>query len=157
LQDVTTLPSSAARSFASAGLAWAFALNKTATCGDIEVSLLGLVVVDEILRVSALVRIRRRVDVGLSNVPTLSISTSDGATLLPTGAHLLPQGHEAVWVSWVYRRPPQLPGLYEARIDRLDLGNRRGKRPPEVVAGPWVFAFGLPMSGPTLQLIPRVD
>lgn len=137
--------------------ACAFAINETATCEALEVTLLTLVVVDKIVRVSGLIRIGGRVDVGLCNVPTLSLSTLDGAPLRLVGAHLLPQGPAAVWVSWVYQRPAHVFDTYEARIDRIDIANRRGRHPPEAVAGPWVFAFRMPMSGPPLRLISRVD
>ena len=139
------------------GLPWAFALNETATCDDIDVTLLALIVVDEAVRVSGLVWIRRRVDVGLSNVPTLSVSTLAGSPLLPVGGHLLPYGREAAWVSWLYRRPVQVLGAWEARIDRIDIAHRRGRWVPEPVAGPWNFAFRVPTSRRPLRLISRVD
>lgn len=139
------------------GLPRAFALNETATCDDIEVTLLALIVVDEVVRVSGLVWIRRRVDVGLSNVPTLSVSTLAGSPLLAVGAHLLPYGPEAAWVSWLYQRPVQVLGAWEARIDRIDIAHRRGRWLPEPVAGPWDFAFRVPTSRRPLRLISCVD
>ncbi len=154
-EDRTPLPSDAPIS--GTGQPRAFALNETTTCAGIEVTLLALVVVDELVRVSGIVRVRRPVDLGPSSVPTLSIRALDEAPLLALGAHLLTQGPGAVWVSWLYRRPVQIPGRYEARIDRIDLGIRGGRRPPEAVAGPWVFAFGVATPGPPLRLISRVD
>jgi len=152
-QGVTTPPLSVMGTISNSGQARAFTINETATCDALEVTLLTLVVVDKIIRVSGLIQIRGRVDVALCNVPTLSLSPLDGTPLRPVGSHLLPHGQAAVWVSWVYQRPAHIFDTYEARIDRIDVANRRGRHPPEAVAGPWVFAFRMPTSGPPLRLI----
>jgi hypothetical protein len=139
------------------GLPCAFALNETATCEDVEVTLLALVVVDDFARISGFVRIGGRLDVALSGVPTLAVSSVDGSLLRQVGAHLLPHGPKATWVSWLYERPAALFSRYEARIDRIDLGHWGGRRPPNPVSGPWDFAFTLPTPTRPVRLISRVD
>ena len=132
------------------GPPWAFAVNETATCDDIEVTLLAFVVVDELIRISGLARIGRRIDVGLAGVPDLAVSSPAGMPLPLRSAHLLPKGDEAAWVSWLFERPAQILGTYGARIERIDLGRRMriGATPVRhQVAGPWLFAFALPTPG----------
>src|SRR5487761_1935652 len=58
---------------------WAFALNKSADCDDIEITLLSFVVVGEFVQVSGFVRIRSRPNVRLASVPELSLATADGS------------------------------------------------------------------------------
>jgi hypothetical protein len=135
----------------------AFVLNETATCEDVEVTLLALVVVDDLVRISGYVRIGRRLDIALSGVPTLAVSTVHGSLLRQVGVHLLPHGPKATWVSWLYERPVTLFSRYEARIDRIELGHWGGRRPPDPVSGPWDFAFTLPTPARPVGLISRVD
>ncbi|MFZ5854008.1 MAG: hypothetical protein ACOYXS_05795 [Chloroflexota bacterium] len=123
--------------------AWAFALNRTALTDDVEVTLLAFTVVEAVVRVSALVRVRRRHDLRLSRVPELAISTLDGPRLTQLTAHVLPQG-DLAWVSWVFERPKPVLVEYEARIEQLDLAYRVGGRSEESSRGPWVFHFRLP-------------
>ena len=123
--------------------AWAFALNRTALTDDVEVTLLAFTVVEAVVRVSALVRVRRRRDLRLSRVPELAISTLDGPRLTPLTAHVLPQG-DLAWVSWVFERPKPVLVEYEARIEQLDLAYRVGGRSEESARGPWAFHFRLP-------------
>jgi len=123
--------------------AWAFALNRTALTDDVEVTLLAFTVVEAVVRVSALVRVRRRRDLRLSRVPELAISTLDGPRLTQLTAHVLPQG-DLAWVSWVFERPKPVLVEYEARIEQLDLAYRVGGRSEESARGPWVFHFRLP-------------
>ena len=70
-QRVTTPPLSVMGTISNSGQARAFAINETDTCDALEVTILTLVVVDKIIRVSGLIRIRGRVNVALCNVPTL--------------------------------------------------------------------------------------
>jgi hypothetical protein len=96
---------------------WAFAVNTTVDCSEIEITLLSFVVVGEFARISGLVRIRNRPDVRLASVPELSLTIVDGAPLTFLSAHVLPHGAIA-WVSWLYQRPPHVLNEYEGRIDR---------------------------------------
>lgn len=123
--------------------AWAFALNRTALTDDVEVTLLAFTVVEAVVRISALVRVRRRHDLRLARVPDLTISALDGPRLTQLAAHVLPQGEQA-WVSWVFERPKPVLVEYEARIEQLDLAYRVGGRSEEAARGPWVFHFRLP-------------
>jgi hypothetical protein len=125
---------------------WAFAVNSTVDCSDIEITLLSFVVVGEFARVTGLVRIRSRPNVRLASVPELSLATADGSPLALLSAHVLPHGDMA-WVSWLYQRPPHVLNEYEGRIDRVDLDHHVGgrvPRPHEPQHGAWVFRFRLP-------------
>jgi hypothetical protein len=127
---------------------WAFAVNRSADCSDIEITLLSFVVVGEFARMTGLVRIRNRPNVRLASVPELSLATVDGSPLAPLSAHVLPHGALA-WVSWLYRRPPLVLAEYEGRIDRVDLDHQVGGRVPRAYQpqrGAWVFRFQLPPS-----------
>jgi hypothetical protein len=127
---------------------WAVALNETAATDEIRVTLLALAVVDDVIRVSGIVRVVRRPDVRLSSVPTLTLASLDGPPLGLTGAHVLPNGR-TVWVSWTYGRPADVCREYEGRIDHIDLAYRAGGVVREAVRGPWVFSFSVP-NGSTL-------
>jgi hypothetical protein len=125
---------------------WAFALNKSADCDDIEITLLSFVVVGEFARVSGFVRIRNRPNVRLASVPELSLAPVGGSPLTFLSAHVLPHGAIA-WVSWFYQRPAHVLNKYEGRIERVDLDHHTGgqtARPRQPQRGAWVFHFGLP-------------
>ena len=123
---------------------WAVALNVTAATDDITVTLLGLAVVDEVIRVSGIMRLLRHSDLRLSNVPALVLATHDGAPLELLRAHALPNG-AMFWVSWMYGRRAEVCTGYEGRIDHIDLalGAGNGVRVAGV-PGPWVFTFNVP-------------
>jgi len=125
---------------------WAFAVNSTVDCSDIEITLLAFVVVEKLVRVTGLVRIRSRPNVRLASVPELSLATVDGSPLAFLSAHVLPHGAMA-WVSWLYQRPPHVLNAYEGRIDRVELVHHTGgqvPRPHQPQHGAWVFRFQLP-------------
>jgi hypothetical protein len=125
---------------------WAFAVNTTVDCSEIEITLLSFVVVGEFARISGLVRIRNRPDVRLASVPELSLTIVDGAPLTFISGHVLPHGAIA-WVSWLYQRPPHVLNEYEGRIDRVSLaqhGRGRDPQPRQPQHGAWVFRFQLP-------------
>jgi hypothetical protein len=125
---------------------WAFAVNSTVDCSDIEITLLSFVVVGKLVRVSGLVRIRNRPNVRLASVPELSLTVVDGSPLALLSAHVLPYGAIA-WVSWFYQRPPHVLTEYEGRIGRVDLDHHTGgqvAQPRQPQRGAWVFRFSLP-------------
>jgi len=123
---------------------WAVALNATAATDDITVTLLTLAVVEEVLRVSGIMRLLRHSDLRLSNVPALDLATRDGAPLSLLRAHALPNG-AMFWVSWIYARPADVCTGYKGRIDHIDLslGAGNGVR-VAAVPGPWIFRFRVP-------------
>ncbi len=123
---------------------WAVALNETAATDDITVTLLALAVVDEVVRVSGIMRLLRHSDLRLSNVPALVLTTLAGAPLGLLRAHALPNG-AMFWVSWTYGRPADVCTGYKGRIDQVDLalGAGNGVR-VATVPGPWIFAFSVP-------------
>ena len=141
VHDLETAPAS--RAPRVDGGPWAVALNKTAATDEIKVTLLALAVVDDVVRVSGIVRVVRRPDVRLSNTPTLSLATLDGSPLGLIGAHILPNGPMA-WVSWTYERPVDVRTEYGGRIDHIELAYRAGGVVQETVPGPWVFTFSVP-------------
>jgi hypothetical protein len=127
---------------------WAFAVNCTADVSDIEITLLSFVVVADLVRVTGLVRVRNRPNVRLASVPDLALATTDGVPLAALTAHVMPYGAMA-WVSWLYRRPPEVLTDYEGRIGRVDLSHDGGGRlpqPRQPQLGAWVFHFALPPS-----------
>ncbi len=134
---------------------WAFAVNSTVDCSDIEITLLSFVVVGEFARVTGLVRIRSRPNVRLASVPGLALATADGSPLALLSAHVLPHGAMA-WVSWLYQRPPHVLNEYEGHIDRVDLEHHTGGRVPRPYQpqhGAWVFRFHLPPAPGATRMI----
>jgi len=125
------------------GVPWAVALNETAASDEIEVTLLAFAVVDDLVRVSGLVRVLRRPDVRLASVPTLALATLDGPPLALVGAHVMPHGR-VLWVSWIYQRPADILVEYDGRIDHFELTYRAGGIVRETAPGPWVFSFRIP-------------
>jgi hypothetical protein len=125
---------------------WAFAVNASVDCSDIEIALLSFVIVGEFARMTGLVRIRNRPNVRLASVPELALAAVGGSPLVPLSAHVLPHGAMA-WVSWLFKRPPHVLNEYEGRIDRVDLDHQVGGRvarsyQPQL--GTWTFRFQLP-------------
>jgi hypothetical protein len=120
----------------------AFAVNETARCEGIEITLCSFVIVEELARVTGLVRVQGRPDVRLGSIPALAVASPSGSALDPVAAHVMPHGGMA-WVSWLFRHPPDAAGEYEGRIDRVDIDYRAGGRPPVPQLGPWLFRFRL--------------
>lgn len=134
---------------------WAFAINSTADCSEIEITLLSFVVVGALVRVTGLVRIRNRPNVRLASVPDLSLATVDGSPLAVLSAHVLPHAGLA-WVSWLYQRPPHVLADYEGRIERVDLDHHTGgqtPKPRQPQRGAWVFHFRLPPAAGASKMI----
>jgi hypothetical protein len=123
---------------------WAVALNETAATDDITVTLLALAAVDEVVRVSGIMRLLRHSDLRLSNVPALDLATLDGVPLSLLRAHALPDG-AMFWVSWIYGRPADVCTGYKGRIDHIELslGAGNGVR-VAAVPGSWTFTFRVP-------------
>jgi hypothetical protein len=125
---------------------WAFAVNSTFDCSNIEITLFSFVVVGDLARVTGLVRVRNRPDVRLASVPNLVLVTADGSAMACLSGHVLPHGAMA-WVSWLFRRPANVLTEYEGRIERVDLDHHTGGRAPrprQPQRGTWVFHFTLP-------------
>ena len=120
----------------------AFAINVTARHSDIEITLCSFVAVEQLIRVTSLVRVQSRPDVRLASIPALILSSRSGVSMIPVSAHVLPQGAMA-WVSWLFERPAKILDDYEGRIERLDLDFLIGKRAPLAQPGPWLFSFSL--------------
>ena len=121
----------------------AYAVNETARCDDVEITLCSLVTVDGLVRVSGLVRVHGRPDVRLGSIPQLAVSAAGGSALAPVAAHVMPHGGMA-WVSWLFRHPPGTSREYEGRIDSVHVDYRAGGRPPMPQRGPWLFRISLP-------------
>ena len=122
---------------------WAVALNETAVTDDITVTLLALAVVDDIVRVSGIMRLLRHSDLRLSNVPALDLATLERVPLGLLRAHALPNG-PMFWVSWIYGRPTDVCTGYKGRIDHIDLAQSAGNGVRVVaVPGPWNFTFSV--------------
>lgn len=127
---------------------WAVAVNETAETDDISVTLLALAVVDDVIRVSGILRLLRRSDLRLSNLPALALATQDGSALELLRAHALPNG-PMFWVSWTYKRPAEVCTGYVGRIDHIDLAHGTHSVVPEALGGPWVFSFRVPNGSAT--------
>lgn len=125
------------------GVPWAAALNATATRDDISLSLLSFAVIDDVIRISGVVRVIGRADdVRLSSIPTLRLASSAGTPLESIRAHGLPAG-PLVWVSWTFKRPPAVGCRYEARVEQIKLEWRAGRVTTGSGAGPWAFTFSV--------------
>lgn len=120
---------------------WAFPLNRTRTSERVEISLLALVVVDGLVRISGLVRVGRP-DLRLAHAPELLMSQLDAPPMTARGTHVVPTG-ELTWVSWDFERPPAVLVAYRGQVDRLELA-RGGGRGELTIHGPWVFEFDVP-------------
>jgi hypothetical protein len=123
--------------------AWAFALNETSASHDVAITLLSFAIVEDVVRVSGLVRVRGRRDLRLSGVPDLVISTLDDPAPARVAAHVQPQGG-MTWVSWIFERPGRLLVTFQARIEQICLQYTVGGRFEETRQGPWIFRFRLP-------------
>ncbi|MGH2465277.1 MAG: hypothetical protein ACRDGI_07445 [Candidatus Limnocylindrales bacterium] len=134
-----------------------FALNASTSFEAIEVTLLTLVELDDLARITGFIRIGRGGDVGLSGVPILVIGALHGAPLVPLRAHVLPHGPKAAWMSWLFKRPASMAVQYEARIEQIELVHAGIARLIERVPGPWEVVFSLPAPDRPVGLIRRVD
>ena len=139
-----------------AGLPWAAALNATDDHGDVAVTLLTLSVVDDLMRVAGLLRVRSRSDLRVATVPTLQVMLPDGTASRLLDARSQPHGL-VNWVSWTYERPAIDAGRLEARIDRIELEYRVGGVARVDVAGPWAFWFSVDPPTPTEADYPSDD
>lgn len=119
-----------------AGRPWAAVLDATAEHEDIVVSLLTLVVVDDLMRLTGVLRVRGRDDVRVVAVPALEVTLPDGTALRLVDARVQPHGRLS-WVSWTYERPDVIPARLEARIERIELEHRIGGSTRVAVTGPW--------------------
>jgi hypothetical protein len=123
--------------------AWAFALNETSASHDVAITLLSFAIVEDVVRVSGLVRVHGRRDLRLSGVPDLVISTLDNPAPARVAAHVQSQGG-MTWVSWIFERPGGLLMTFQARIEQICLQYTVGGRFEETRQGPWTFRFRLP-------------
>jgi hypothetical protein len=134
----------------------AVALNETACCEGIEITLCSFVVVDDLARVTGVVRVQSRPDVRLGSIPSLVVAGGRGATLDPLAAHVMHHGGMS-WVAWLFRHPSGSSGAYEGRIDRVDVDYRAGGRPPMPQLGPWLFRFHVPAGSAASPALTAVD
>lgn len=131
---------------ASRGEAWAVAINATAEHDGVAVTLLTLAVVDDLVRITGLIRAGDTTGLRLTTVPSLElVGLPDGAELRLL--HARAQPHTAVtWASWTFERPTLVPSRLEARLARLELEYRVGGTARIEAVGPWEFSF--PVSRP---------
>jgi hypothetical protein len=123
-----------------ADVPWATALNATAECGEISVTLLALDVVDDLLRLTGVLRVGDRPDIRVATIPSLEIAFPDGAPLSMVDARVIPHGRLA-WMSWTYERPAIVPECLEGRIGHIEF-EFGGTRPARIdVEGPWAFSL----------------
>ena len=125
---------------------WSFPINQVARLGDVEVSLLSLSVVDDVLRVTGVLNVRR-LDLRLDRLPELLLHTSDAVPLPSVGAHLLPLAG-TVWMEWLFARPARLPVAYVAGISQIELAYRAGGLKDREQVGPVRFEFRIDDGGP---------
>jgi hypothetical protein len=140
----------------SVDVPWAVALNATDTHDDVSVTLLTLSVVDDLMRITALLRVSGHTGLRVLSMPTLEVATPDGQAAALLEARMQPRGAVG-WASWTYERHGVAPGRIDARIDRMELAHRIGGNTCEQVEGPWTFHLAVetpvrgdaePASGP---------
>jgi hypothetical protein len=124
----------------TAEVPWASALNATVECDEISVTLLALDIVDDLLRLTGVIRVGDRPDIRVASIPSLEIVFPDGMPLPMVDAHLMPHGRLA-WTSWTYERPAVVPERLEATISHI-VFEYRGTRTARLdVEGPWSFSL----------------
>ncbi|MEI8332912.1 MAG: hypothetical protein WCH74_03505 [Chloroflexota bacterium] len=129
------------------GRPWASLLDATAEHGDVVVSLLTLVVVDDLMRLTGILRVRGRDDVRVVAVPSLEVTLPDGTALRLVDARVQPHGRVS-WVSWTFERPDVIPARIDARIERIELEHRIGGSTRMAVTGPWELSSPARPPGP---------
>jgi hypothetical protein len=139
-----------------AGLPWASALNASDDHGDVTVTLLTLSLVDDLMRVAGVLRVRSRSDLRITTIPRLDVTLPDGTSSRLVDARTQPHGAVS-WVSWTYERPAIDAGRLEARIDHIELEHRVGGTARVDVAGPWAFRFSVDLPTPTEADYPSDD
>ena len=123
-----------------AGLPWAVALNATDEHDEIAVTLLTLAMVDDLMRLTGVLRVRTRSDLRIATIPSLEVALPDGTAVRLVDARMQPHGR-VNWVSWTYERPRVVPGLFQARIARIELKHQVGGTARVDVTGPWAYSF----------------
>lgn len=119
---------------------WAAALNTTAERDEVFITLLTLDVVDDLLRLTGLLRVGDRPDIRVATIPSLDVALPDGTPLPMLDAHVMPHGRLA-WISWTYQRPAAIPERLEGTISHIEF-EYRGGRPARIdVPGPWDFSI----------------
>lgn len=121
------------------GVTWTTALNATAECQDVSITLLALDVVDGLMRMSALLRVGDRPEMRVATIPTLEVALPDGTPLPMVDARVVPQGRVS-WMSWTYERPLSVPVGLEGRIANVVLEYHGGRSPRIDIPGPWDFS-----------------
>lgn len=140
MRRVSELRIGADASTTTAATPWASALNATVACDEISVTLLALDVVDDLLRLTGIVRVGDRPDIRVASIPQLEIAFPDAGPLSLVDAHLMPHGR-LTWMSWTYERSGVVPERLEATIRNI-VFEYRGTRPARLeVEGPWCFAL----------------
>lgn len=151
MRNATAPAPAVAATLPDAGVAWAAALNATAEHEEVTVTLLTLAVVDDLMRVTGLLRVRSRTDVRIATIPSLEMAQPDGIALRLVDARAQPHGR-VTWVSWTYERPEIVPDRLEGRIEHVELAYRLGGAARVDVPGPWAFTF--PVRRPTVGETP---
>ncbi len=140
MRKVSELSIGEAATLPTAGIPWAAALNATAECDEITVTLLALDVVDDLLRLTGLLRVGRRPDVRVATIPSLELALPDGTPLPMLDAHVMPRGRIA-WMSWTYERPAIVPRRLEGRISHIVMEFQGARSARIDVPGPWDFSL----------------
>jgi hypothetical protein len=121
-------------------------INAAATAGGIELTLLGLTLVRDLVRVTGVLAVANHPDRRLARVPELALSPDRGQPLRAIAAHLWPQG-DLTWLAWHFERPSGLPPAYRARIESITLTTLSVRGREETLEGPWAFQVPLPAAG----------
>jgi hypothetical protein len=117
-------------------------INAAATVGGIELTLLGLTLVRDLVRVTGVVAVDHT-DRRLARVPELALAPDRAHPLRAIAAHLWPQG-DLTWLAWHFERQTGLPAAYHARIERITLTTLSVRGREETIDGPWAFQVPLP-------------
>jgi hypothetical protein len=121
-------------------------INLAATAAGLEITLLGLTLVRDLVRVTGVVSVASRPDRRLARVPDLALAPVRERPLRPIAAHLWPQG-DLVWLAWHFERPSALPATCGARIESVTLTTMSNRGHEETIEGPWAFQVPLPVAG----------
>lgn len=131
-----------------AGPPWATALNVTDEHDEIAVTLLSLAMVDGLMRLSGVLRVRTRTDLRMATIPSLEVALSDGTPVRLVDARMQPYGR-VNWASWTFARLGIVPGRIAAPIDHIEFKHQVGGTARMDMPRPW--AFSLAVRPPTLD------
>lgn len=133
-----------------------YAVNRTAASHDIALTLLTVAFVDDIARIAGFGRVLSRTDIHIAGLPVLRLEPPGEAPIDIVDGNLR-HDRGGAWIAWVCERPAHAGGVFQARIEQLEVASTIGRWRPEPVVGPWLFTFRLPLVVRPVTRLSRFD